>query len=436
MEPVVVWGRVEETRGAYDFWKVDPKVLRLRRLGLEPTVSLLPLSPWGTREAWAASAGSDLGKGDLPDGENLVAWQEFCAALVERYDLDGVDDLADLDAPVLQWHLVQEWPTFFLGAGRGDPDPVGAAARYVLLLEATTEAVKGANPAARVMLAGLAARLVRIFAFADGFIADERAGIFDGEAYSAAELRSAEGFRLQRDAFRALLQDGAPFADVVDVHLYEEIVDFAPGKLAWVRAVLAEAGFERAVVNTEGGAPFLVPDDGDYEHGDPAFGTYDEAQGARDQVKLAVLGLANGMERVENGLTCADPETSPWDGPWLVMGLLESDGTPRKAFWAYRHMTRSLQGFTAAATLRETGSGERAYAFETERGRIVVAWAAAPEAVIDLGDAFEEAELELQVSPQTDGPVPVVAVPSGAVPLSPTPVFVAAPCVLPLLDGG
>jgi hypothetical protein len=428
MQPLAFWSQLEPEKGNYNFAPLDQAILRAQSLGMAPTVSLMPVSPWGTPEAWREmkERGRKLPFCDLPEGENLAAWRELCRRLAERYDHDGRNDLPGLKAPVNMWHLVQEWPTFFLGAAGGRAKAGEAVDRYARLLNATAAAIKSVHPQAKMILAGLASEQVRLFAFADGFIDDADAGIFHSERHSRRQLLSQPLFDAQRAAFGRLLRKCAADVDFIDVHLYEEKPEFLPGKLAWVRKQLGAA---KPIINTEGGAPFLPPRGVHSVHGDPAFGYYDPLEGARDVVKIHVLGFLHGMARFQVGLaqTGGQGENTPiWDGPWTVMGLVDPQGEPRPAYGAYRFMSRLIAGFRSVKNV-PLKNGTAAL-FDTPRGPLIVAWADQGEVKADFSSHFDSHDLRAATTPL--GKERKVETVSGKVTIGATPVFIGAPRVI------
>ena len=79
--------------------------------------------------------------------------------LVERYDGDGVDDMPGLTVPVKYWEVINE-PSMQGGSAGGMGEElkffVGTSDEYFDTLKATYEAVKQADPTAKVAHAGMA----------------------------------------------------------------------------------------------------------------------------------------------------------------------------------------------------------------------------------------------------------------------------------------
>lgn len=87
------------------------------------------------------------------DQEDLGDFAEFLAALVERYDGDGIED-APGSPLVRHWELYNE-PDDLLGPGL-EPHWGGYGDQYAQMLSIVYPAVKNADPRAQVLLGGLA----------------------------------------------------------------------------------------------------------------------------------------------------------------------------------------------------------------------------------------------------------------------------------------
>lgn len=152
------WREVEPvntTPEGYDWSKYDQRLQDFRQFGLEPLVSLVAYPLWATRYY--------CGGGLLPGME--AEWREFVRALVRRYsappydvhlweignEMDGeteVDPEEDNERPPDQGGGQPTWP---FGGCWGDMAP-----EYVAFLRAAYEEIKAVDPAATVMMGGLA----------------------------------------------------------------------------------------------------------------------------------------------------------------------------------------------------------------------------------------------------------------------------------------
>lgn len=88
--------------------------------------------------------------------EEISCYQEYVRATVDRYDLDGIDDMPGLLRPVIYWQIDSEFGTGFfdkrdpisVALGLDWKDPGG---EYVKMLEMATPIIRKANPNAKVL---------------------------------------------------------------------------------------------------------------------------------------------------------------------------------------------------------------------------------------------------------------------------------------------
>lgn len=129
--------------------RADAWVSTVQEAGLEPLVMLGP---------WPGNQTSSYTDTYVP--ADLAAYQAWVAGIVERYDGDGVDDMPGLRAPVRYWEVDNE-PDLHNsaaprdGGGRVDPSQFQTPAQYATVLVATSAAIKGADPQAVVLSAGI-----------------------------------------------------------------------------------------------------------------------------------------------------------------------------------------------------------------------------------------------------------------------------------------
>lgn len=192
-----------------DFTRADRWVQAVQGAGLTP---LMMVSPWpGNQTAGYAPT-------YLPD--DLDAYAAYVRRVVERYDGDGQDDMPGLREGVHLWEVDNE-PDLHNSRPPRDmkaalpPEQFQTPAEYARLLALSAEAIRQADPQARVLMAGLYA------------IRNEA-----GRRY-AAELAKQPGFL---DSF-----------DIANIHCYfdqdeltpvelslDEVRRLAPGKPIWV----------------------------------------------------------------------------------------------------------------------------------------------------------------------------------------------------------
>jgi hypothetical protein len=136
------WGSVQSGPNApYDWGHYDPVVRAAAENGVHVLATMY------STPSWAASTPEVP-----PLGSDLPGFEEFARTAVERYGSGGTfwEDHPDLPKlPITDWQLWNEpnSPLFW--------KPTPNAAQYVTLLRAFNSAVKGADPAGRILLGGL-----------------------------------------------------------------------------------------------------------------------------------------------------------------------------------------------------------------------------------------------------------------------------------------
>ncbi|RLG90984.1 MAG: hypothetical protein DRO36_05135 [Candidatus Hecatellales archaeon] len=151
-----VWGKIEPVKGQYDFSEADKVVRAAQKYGVRILATIWPYAEWDQkywegRSGWKPSKGFE---GFLPlsryKPHDMEAYKAFVKALVERYDGDGINDMPNLQYPIKYWEVLNEPETgmyfdenFFRGTGQD----------YVEILKATYEAIREADPEAKVLIA-------------------------------------------------------------------------------------------------------------------------------------------------------------------------------------------------------------------------------------------------------------------------------------------
>lgn len=159
------WNSIEPEKGKFD-WEFSDNQMKEMQAG---EVYLLPvIFPYASWDQEACHpekkyvANFDPGKGgQIKVGKpcDMVAYENFLTKIVERYDGDGKDDMPGLKIPIKYWEIMNE-PSMQGGSTGGMGEElkffVGAPAEYVEILKASYETIKKADPAAKVLHAGMA----------------------------------------------------------------------------------------------------------------------------------------------------------------------------------------------------------------------------------------------------------------------------------------
>lgn len=278
------------------------------------------------------------------DKAPLSRFAAFAAALVERYDGDGIDDAPG--SPIVEYWEIYNEP---------DADNLGWDRRwgkygkeYAAMLAAIYPAMKTANPNAKVLLGGIAY---------DWF--EEDGGPF-----------------VRRFLDDVLANGGGDFFDVMNFHQYPPFAvnwgaPNGPGlfeKTSAVRAKLAEYGYEKPMVITESGA---------HSNDDPQQPMTPELQ-ARNVTMLYTQVIAANVDLMV-WFMFYDPMASyPYMNGLVTEVIGNGRPTRKPAFTAYHTAVDLLSEVNGdrALTVAETGNAELlAYRFTDANGApLYVAW--------------------------------------------------------------
>jgi hypothetical protein len=402
----VIWGNLQpEAGGDFRWGPLDAVVLEYQAAGLTGIqMNLTALSPWAsTVEPKLLNKGNTF-----PKAEYLDDYAAYVAAVVERYDGDGMDDMPGLRAPIHDYGVEREFTGFW----------PGSAAEYVRLLEIAAPAIRAADPKARVLLVAL-------------LMTD----VFDGSP-SQAEIRrrlstEIDYMRKSVPDIRTILA-ACDHYDIVDFHSLGNYTEIPP-TVAWIRAELREAGcgprpiwigdaFPMSLLVGYGGlvppTPFApataatgdaavavlkaVADPGAPDHA--AAEAWLRAEVAIGLTRKLVVSAGEGLlginvgnlEDWRTGAPAFDAAAVPGLGAAMFMGLTDttktnrrpggalpyhgqdwdrarSAGDRRPGWYALRLVETKLAGYSSVLRL-DLGVGVWAYRFETPGGPRWVLW--------------------------------------------------------------
>ena len=436
--PQIFWGDVEDPTiqaGAYKYsgyntlglnFDYDKTFSYSKSMGIKNGLTFRCLGP-GTPRAWAKWQ-EDTGQLPVDDYPGILedgsvdpileqAWIDFVKKTVERYDGDS-DFGCTLNAPDCYcegdnqypdfdpsnpskadfYHIEEEWKTCWWS---DEPDettdnPI-AAIRYVNLLKITFQAIREVDPEAKIVLVGPANGLVRLMAFAHGYIDDPDGGLREGIYYNRDEIINSFRYQLSKSEIEYILREGKDYFDIVDVHLFEEKTSFLEGKVDWLRDKMMEQGYQKPIWSIEAGGPFKLsqeeidcildplcegPKDGDY-----SFGPYTDKENAEFVLKLFTLAFGSQMDRFTFSASAC--KKLYWDGPFTHMGLISGDEEPfrKPSFYTYKLMTSKLRNFTSVEKL-DCGQDNYIFTFDFESGNpVFVMWSDKQDGdIIDLYD--------------------------------------------------
>lgn len=307
-------------------WHMDATLAEARRLGLNVVVTIVSSPNWA---AMKAEDGTPYINGPI-EAEDLPAFAQFVAAMaarypwVTRYEFFNEPDNGDE-----------------LGARYGGPYWGNFGAQYAAMLRQVYPALKAANPAAEVVLGGVAY---------DWF----------------SDLPEQPGPFVRSFLEDVLAAGGGDYFDVLAFHYYPFFANrwepYGPGilgKVNYMRDVLARYGVSKPMICTEVG-----------EGSAPSGACPNCSQGY--QARL----LAQTFVRS----AAADLDTVIW---WMwkdlpdpsigTSGLITTDLQPKASVQAFRNATLRL-GRATYEGVADLGAGVEAYRFAGPAGALYAAW--------------------------------------------------------------
>ena len=201
------------------------------------------------------------------------------------------------------------------------------------------------------------------------------AGFNPAEYFALGADQQAESGMADKIAFmQTVIAEAGACYDVLTFHAsrgYETI----PPTVAWFRDQMAAAGYDKPIWVDEmhsgpwWDGPFAAEFEremlADMDAGDlTAINTYRGEQAA-EMVKKAVTLFGSGVERVFVS-SDVDVPGHPVAG-WRYAGLLDREGNPKPAYYAYQQMINHLDHFTSVEKIADT-----VYLFQPQG--VIVAW--------------------------------------------------------------
>ncbi len=388
------WSTVQpEADSAYDWARVDAFVRAFQAADFTQLNLMM--------SAWSDWANIDPPRVPFHRGDSRIKpehEEDFAAyvqAYVERYDLDGQDDMPGLRYPVRLYGLEPEYSSYV----------PGDAESYVRLLELAYPALKRAHPDTKLMTAGLLL-----------------ASIFDGypTAEDVAARLAAPDERIfdKSPAEVALLLDHPELFDIVDFHSLADYTEIIP-TVAWLRQEMARRGYERPIWigDTWGGStlasygpatcpagpraallthPATEADRCDVAEALAALKDNDDpgheeaiawvrAESAAGTVRKVVAAAGAGLMGINMGnvedwetlmLAQGGAGTSPWHGMIDRNLLTRAFQGYRPSFYALQQVSAVIRSYDAVTRLDLGDPRVYVYRFELEDGaRVIVAWA-------------------------------------------------------------
>lgn len=159
-----VWGDMQRSATSeIDFTQSDKVVQSAQSVGVHILVTLWHYAEWDQEQrtdvedciASTSEFVEEFGKYRCAP-YNMDAYATWVSAVVERYDGDGVEDMPDLTQPITHWEVMNEPDLATPDGSPGLQFLIGEPEDYIVLLKATSSAIRVADPNAKILIAGAA----------------------------------------------------------------------------------------------------------------------------------------------------------------------------------------------------------------------------------------------------------------------------------------
>ncbi|MBI4731065.1 MAG: hypothetical protein HY781_02860 [Chloroflexi bacterium] len=400
-----LWGNIEPEPGRYEWGPLDALVQEYQQAGFTGLqMNTAAHSPWASSDPPALGNEGDT----FPQEQYLDEYAAYVTALVERYDLDGTDDMLGLLYPIHEYGIEREFTGFW----------PGTAEEYVRLLRISYTAVKAADSEANVLLVALLMldifdgnpspeeieqRLSVEIDYMRKSVSDIRTILAACDAYDIVDFHSLGNYTeipLTAQWIRDELEtngcgekpiwigDAFPMSGLVGFGGFVPPTPFAPATLETRDAVVA--------------ALTSVADPNDENHAESQAWLYAEI--ARSLVRKIVVSAGDGLRGINIGnledwktrIASIDRAAVPAVGAAMFFGITDTTitaekpggeipftgqdwskarrvGDLRPAYYALALVTEKIGQFTTVEKLN-LGEGVWAYRFETPPGPVWVLW--------------------------------------------------------------
>lgn len=355
------WPVVEPERGVFDFALHDRRV----QVAAEYDLWLLGHVDWSGVPAYAQVSGKYF---------DDTCYLEYLAAIVERYDGDGLDDMPGLVRPITYWEIGNE--VVVTRKFRGTPQD------YAHVLEISYGHIKSHCPACQVVIGG--------------WIIGKR---------DEAKWQQSVDYLDQ-----VLAAGGGRYFDIMNYHEYTPDGDFLTYyHVSGFRDLLGRYGLDKPIWITEGNTP-LSP------RGEPIATLEQQAQ---DIVKRIVIAFDAGVDvYFWHGLD--DISDGPGSGLYDAGGALKPNGHNLKL------LIDHIGGFEQIERLDLGNDDLYVYRFTRAGGSTLVVWTEGEDTTVDLTSYTAGPRVHLTRALVAAGvtTAAVETAQTGRVPVTRTPVFI------------
>jgi len=341
----------------YQWPKTDRFISNFQTTGRRLQVNIRIFNDWALEYSYQKKArdtdtGQEVGAIVRIKPEHIPDWAVFITAFVDRYDLDGKDDMPGLKYPITHIQIESE------------PENVWVDAEgYTEALCTAYRAAKKASPNIQIMAAGF-----NMFDFFNLSQGGQQRLLHNPIVQHKMEF--LKGF---------FLKAGACF-DILSLHLNRDNESIPP-TVKWFQQQMEDNGYKKPTWSDDtSSGPFLTTLSARtedkaklklMEQKNAATTKWFREEQAKLLVKKAVVAFASGIDKV---FISTDVDLSTYYMPeWRHMGLLDAMGNRKPAFYSFKIMVSKIDGFTKVEELA-LPTGAFGYRFTKPSGEVYVLW--------------------------------------------------------------
>lgn len=355
------------SRHEYHWNELDQVVQNYQRQGFHLQIILKTDSNWGTRSKTREAIPGSYAESIASAPPKEACWDDytdFVAAVVERYDHDGVNDMPGLLTSIGYYEFESEaqFPDLWQGT----------VEEYLRLLKLAGHAARKAYPNVKIILSGL--NLSDMFDdLPDADLVQRRINSMMHKPVHSHAIRFIQQTLQATDLY-----------DIIEFHYNRDYLSIY-GIVNWIR----QYSDKPIWAGDAASAPWLFGQfNRQYKNAhalfasiaseEPEASAWYRKEQAVLTVKKLVVSAETGLERVfmETTVPWHKANTSPVavDYMWDLQSMIDDNYRPYPVFFAIKQLIDNIGDYSAVKRLDIDDKAIFAYRFTTPRGYVFIAW--------------------------------------------------------------